>query len=215
MSSPFPERGEFVPVRPPGPHDLPVGGAPAHQPWYGAMPPVDAEVVALPAPLRAAGWLWFLAAVLYVVGWVLAAFFDVPFFAADLASGSTDTGSGPGSGPGLGEARATAIVMFVIGIGVALLVGTGQSVLGFLLWRRQRWARVLLAVLGGLMLLVLPIDVLVGLAWRYDAPSDIGDPWIGFAIVAGLAAVQFGVTIAAMVTMFVRGSNLYLAGRHA
>jgi hypothetical protein len=73
-------------------------------------------------------------------------------------------------------------------------------------------ARILLAVLGAIMLLVLPADVVIGAAWRYDAPAGAGDPWAGYAVVASLAAVQFGVTIAAMVTMFLRSSNAFFAG---
>ena len=216
MNSPFPERGEFVPVQRPGPQDVPPGHPydaapgswPAQQPWHGPMyapmPQLDVGPTPLPRAVRASGWLWLAASLLYVAGWVVAAFVDVPFVAADMASDPEFDSPE--------DARPVAITMFVVGVMGATVAAILYSVFGFLLWRRQNWARVLLAVLGGIMLLVLPADVMVGAIWRSGIAADEGNVWSGFAVVAGLAAAQFGLTVAAMVTMFTSSSNRFFSG---
>ncbi len=168
-----------------------------------SMPPVHEQPVPVPGTVRASGWLWLAASLLYVAGWLVAAFVDVPFVAADMADdpefGNPD------------DATPTAIVMFVVAVLGSIVIAAFYSVMGFLLWRRQGWARVLLAVTGGLMLLVLPVDVMVGAAWRSGIPETDGNPWTGYVAVATLAAVQFGVTIAAIITMFMTRSNRFFA----
>jgi hypothetical protein len=140
----------------------------------------------LPRSLRAAGWLWLAASLLYLAGWIAAAVIDFPFLAADFAADPVFADAGEE------EARTVAVTMLVLALLGVIVVCAGYTVLGFLLWRRQNWARVLLAVAAGIMLVVLMLDVLIGLAWR----SGVDGAWRGYAILPALTAAQFGITIA-------------------
>lgn len=170
------------------------------------MPPVQVEAGPPPRSVRAAGWLWLAASLLYLAGWIAAAFIDHPFIAADMAD-DPEFSSG-----GESEARlvAAAMLLFVL-LGVTA-VCSGYIALGFLLWRRQNWARVLLAVLAGVMLVVLMLDVIIGVAWRSDLGGEV---WRWYPVLAVLTAAQFGLTIAATITMFLPSANRFFAGARA
>jgi len=168
------------------------------------MPPVPVDATPLPRSLRASGWLWLTGSLLYLAGWIVAAVIDVPLIAADWANDPEFTSPE--------EARLAATILFLLVVlGVAVL-GAVYAILGFLLWRRHNWARVTLAVLGGVVLVVLVIDVLVGVAWRTGFDDELDGVWRGYPVLPVLAALQFGVTIAAIATMFGRGANRYFAG---
>jgi hypothetical protein len=208
-----PEHGEFVPARlpqpptqPPGPwspqpHATPWPPAAWTSPWYTPMPPVRVDTTPLPRSLRAAGWLWVAASLLYLAGWIAAAVIDFPFLVAGFAADPAFADAGEE------EARAAAAAMLALAVLGVMAVCAGYTALGFLLWRRQTWARVLLTVAGGIMLVMLVLDVLIGLAWR----SDVDGAWRGYAILPALAAVQFGLSIAATAAMFTPAANRFFS----
>ena len=199
-----PERGEFVPVR--LPHDRQPPGGPSTawspQPWFTPMPQVRMDASPPPRAVRVAGWLWLAASLLYLAGWVVATVVDFPLLVADFAA-DPDFDSED-------QARVTAAIMLVFAVLAVASISTGYAALGFLLWRRRNWARVLLAVLGVAMLVVILLDVLIGLAWRSD--SDLDGRWRGYGVLLAASAAQFALTVAAIVAMFRPAANRFMAG---
>ncbi|HEY0637326.1 MAG TPA: hypothetical protein VGD67_06745 [Pseudonocardiaceae bacterium] len=190
------------------PQGYPAGyGIGGHPGRYPAAPPAE-EPPPRPSVVRASGWLWVAAGVLYGLGWVLAVFLDAPFMAADMAASDPEPATS-------GDALPVAAIVLVIAALGALLAAAVHVVIGVQLWSRRTWARAVLAVLGGVMLLVVLLDVLIGWAWRSGLtvlPDGDPSPWTGYAVLASLSAAQFVVTVAAIVTMFLPLSNHYFAG---
>lgn len=209
-----PPGGQPAPGEPPaGLSSLPPGYPPGPPPQYGqfgsygpygqpgqpGQPGLPGQPAKIPAPgmVQTSMWLWLAACVLYLGGWVLAAAFDYPHLRDELLTDPeiTDEDAGPVAGVMLGFAVIGAFLSAVPYVLFAVLARVGRS-----------WARVTMAVLGGLGLLVLLVDVLIGFAWRTEVPEASGTD---HAILVVLAVLSFALTVAAMVTMFVPSANRY------
>ncbi|WP_285746038.1 hypothetical protein [Lentzea sp. NBRC 105346] len=165
--------------------------------WAAPMPSVTPGEMAPPRPatLTVASWVWLAATALGVVSLGLLILTNVDGFAANMVESSRNDPSPIDLAEGRIAARVFAGMAFVGGavVSVPFIIGAIKLRAG------RNWPRVMLAVLGGVALIynfVVFITALTSTNWQ-----------LGVA----LTVLTAGLTIAAIVLMFLPPSNAYVS----
>jgi hypothetical protein len=186
-----------LPGQQPQQHEVSLGGWPALMP----MAPVDVLEWRRPSSMTSAFWFWLVATVLVVIGLPGVFVLDHDVFAQSLINDSIQNDAVP-----MTRAEAVFAAVFtavVFGVGLAVLAI--PYVIGFIRLRAgASWARVLLAVLGGMGL---GFGLLM-LAMFATRALEYGN-WV-YGVIWSL--LFLGSTLLGIVLMFLPASNAYVRG---